>query len=57
MSEIEKWYKAFQIIFQRYSIAKTREALLEKRFQKFEMKMIKINDDTEWRVLGSSAKP
>ena len=57
MSEIEKWYKSFQIIFQRYSIAKTREALLEKRFQKFEMKMIKINDDTEWRVLGSSAKP
>ena len=43
MSEIEKWFKAFEIIYQRYSIAKVREALLEKRYQKFEVKMMKIN--------------
>lgn len=57
MSEIEKWYKALQIIFQKYSISKIREALLEKRFQKFEVKMAKINDDTDWRIVGTTAKP
>lgn len=56
MSEIEKWFKAFEIIYQRYSIAKVREALLEKRYQKFEVKMMKINEETEWRVLGTKDK-
>lgn len=44
MIEIEKWFKAFEIIYQRYAIAKVREALLEKRYQKFEVKMMKINE-------------
>jgi hypothetical protein len=31
--------------------------LLEKRFQKFDIKMAKINDDTDWRIVGTAAKP
>ena len=44
LSEIKKWNKALGIVFERYSIKKQREELMEKRIVKFQIKMLKVDE-------------